>query len=217
MHLPEKPNVLAEKIIETKNYFPELNESAIEKLIAYCRWIWETNQKINLVSRKDVANLYERHLWYSLAGIKFWNPIEGSSAIDVGTGGGFPGIPLAIAFPNVSFTLLDSTRKKIEAIDNILNTLNIVNVRTVWQRAEEHPEKYDCVWGRGVSSPPEFYCLVAHLLIHKNAPVYYLTGGSKENVEEWKKTRLRIKVQNLHPILPTTFFETKFLLTLRPK
>ncbi len=210
-------DVLPERIEETKRLFPELDDEKLNKLSAYCRLVWEINKRINLVSRKDVVGLYERHLWYSLAAIKYWNPKPGSTAIDIGTGGGFPGVPLAIAFPEVSFTLLDSTRKKIESIDSMLKEIRVYNARTLWQRAEEHAEKYDCVWGRGVSSPPEFFHLAFPLLNRKSDDVCYLTGGSKDDLRAWKKSKMRIEARNLHAVLPFAFFETKFLLFLRSK
>lgn len=205
---------LPERIEETKHLFPELDDDKIDKLSAYCRLVWEANKRVNLVSRKDAVHLYERHLWNSLAAIKYWKPKPGTTAIDVGTGGGFPGVPLAISFPDVSFTLLDSTRKKIESIDAMLKEIGVFNARPLWQRAEEHPEKYDCVWGRGVSVPPDFFRLAAPLLNCKAAPVCYLTGGSDDDIKAWKKAKIRVEAHNLHAVLPHTFFETKFLLFL---
>ncbi|MCS7084920.1 MAG: 16S rRNA (guanine(527)-N(7))-methyltransferase RsmG [Bacteroidia bacterium] len=205
-----------ERIEETRRLFPELDEDQIARLTAYCRWVWETNQKINLVSRKDAAHLYERHLWFSLAAVKFWRPRPGATAVDVGTGGGFPGIPLAIAFPKVAFTLLDSTRKKIERLDGMLKDLNILNVRTVWGRAEDHPEIYDYVWGRGVCAPPDFFRLTLPLSRRKKGSIAYLTGGSQEDLAAWRKF-VRVDAHPLVSVVPTPFFETKFLLFLSSK
>ncbi|MBQ9339169.1 MAG: 16S rRNA (guanine(527)-N(7))-methyltransferase RsmG [Paludibacteraceae bacterium] len=110
----------------------------------------EWNAKINVISRKDIDNLYEHHILHSLAIAKWLNFTSGSEVLDVGTGGGFPGIPLAIMFPEVKFTLIDSVGKKIRVATEIATAAGISNVRCIQERAEEEKGKYDFVISRAV-------------------------------------------------------------------
>jgi 16S rRNA (guanine527-N7)-methyltransferase len=131
-------------------YFPELNEeqrARMEKLGAlYADW----NAKINVISRKDIDNLYEHHVLHSLGITKMLHFKPGSSVMDIGTGGGFPGIPLAILFPDVQFHLLDSIGKKIKVATAVAESLGLKNVTTVQCRAEEEKGKFDFIVSRAV-------------------------------------------------------------------
>lgn len=148
----------------TEKYFPALSPvqhrqfSLLPSL--YARW----NEKINVVSRKDIDNFDVNHLLHSLAIAKFINFRPGSSVIDVGTGGGLPGIPLAIFFPDVKFTLVDSVAKKIKVAEAIASEAGLKNVTTISARAESVKGKYDFVTGRAVTGTGQFIRLTRHLV-----------------------------------------------------
>jgi 16S rRNA (guanine527-N7)-methyltransferase len=138
------------EIIE--KYFTSLSENQIEAFKQlgplYRKW----NDRINVISRKDIDHLYLRHVLHSLAIAKYIAFIPGQTVLDIGTGGGFPGIPLAILFPETNFTLVDSIQKKIRVVETVINTLKLTNVRAEQNRAENISEKYDFVVSRAVAS-----------------------------------------------------------------
>ncbi|MDR2402334.1 MAG: 16S rRNA (guanine(527)-N(7))-methyltransferase RsmG, partial [Cytophagales bacterium] len=131
-------------------YFPSLNEEQSEKIKKLGKLYNFYNEQVNLISRKDIKNLYEHHILHSLAIGKIVNFEEKTRVIDVGSGGGLPGIPLAILFPQTSFILIDSIKKKINIVNSIIQDLKMQNVTTVWDRVEKCKEKFDYVVGRGV-------------------------------------------------------------------
>ena len=131
--------------------FPDLEDIQIEQFSKlnkiYCDW----NNKVNIISRKDIDNIYERHVLHSLVIAKFIKFNKGTTVLDLGTGGGFPGIPLSIIFPEVNFILVDSIRKKIVVVDEIVNELRLRNVKSEWSRAENLDYKYDFLVTRAVA------------------------------------------------------------------
>ncbi|MEH6779747.1 16S rRNA (guanine(527)-N(7))-methyltransferase RsmG, partial [Maribacter arcticus] len=129
----------AETIFE---YFPNLSENQKEQFEKLEELYKDWNQKINVVSRKDIDELYLRHVLHSLGIAKFISFNDGSKILDVGTGGGFPGIPLAILFPEVHFTLVDSIGKKIKVVDEVIEGLQLSNVKTINARVEEIPGQF---------------------------------------------------------------------------
>jgi 16S rRNA (guanine527-N7)-methyltransferase len=165
-----------------EQYLPgQLTPSQVALLVQAEVLYHEWNAKINLISRTDIDHLAERHLLHSLLMLRFARLPAGAQVLDIGTGGGLPGLPLAIAHPEVQFTLLDSTRKKLTAVQGIADTLGLQNVRTVWQRAEEHTQQYDYVTGRAVTAIPAFWQLAGPRIRtrkspHLNPGVLYLTG-----------------------------------------
>jgi len=138
------------------NYFPNLSEKQkkhFEELSGlYAGW----NSKINVISRKDIGNFYERHVLHSLGIAKVISFKPETKILDVGTGGGFPGIPLAILFPDCEFHLADSIGKKIKVVNAIAENLGLKNVKGIWSRAEELKEKYHFVVSRAVAELPQF-------------------------------------------------------------
>jgi 16S rRNA (guanine527-N7)-methyltransferase len=197
-----KENFNASDLFE---YFPSLTENQISifnQLIPLYRF-W--NQKINLISQNDIENLFIRHILHSLAIAKIVGFRIGEKIIDVGTGGGFPGIPLAIMFPDSDFTLIDSIGKKIKVVEEIVNSLNLHNVSPLKARSNEIKGRYEFVTGRAVTAFPKFYEDVKHL-IPINGKIIYLKGGNfDEEISGYKS----LKVYQISDFFKNEFFETK--------
>lgn len=178
-----------------------------EKLFTLEELYKEWNSKINLVSRKDIENLAERHILHSLAIVKIISFKAGTKIMDAGTGGGLPGIPLAIYFPNCSFTLVDSIGKKIRAASDIAEKLELKNVACICKRIEFVNEKFDFIIGRAVAPLDEFYPLVKNKILphSKNSllnGILYLKGNDSND---------KIKGTNKIRIFPIRyFFEEEF-------
>ena len=198
-----------------EKYFPELSYEQKLKLKELKSNYKDWNQKINVISRKDIDNFYERHVLHSLAIAKVVTFENESRIIDVGTGGGFPGLPLAILFPNANFTLLDSIGKKLKVIDEIASKLEIYNIETVHSRIEDISIKCDYIISRAVTNLPKFINLTKHLF-KKNEQsktrIFYLKGGDFEN--ELKQIHQKSKVIDLNQIFAEEFFETKKLIEI---
>ncbi|HYQ57398.1 MAG TPA: 16S rRNA (guanine(527)-N(7))-methyltransferase RsmG, partial [Draconibacterium sp.] len=137
-------------------YFSHLTESQLEQFFQLEPLYAEWNAKINVISRKDFSEFYERHVLHSLGIAKFIRFEANTKVLDVGTGGGFPGIPLAILFPEVQFHLVDSIGKKIKVVNGVANALGLKNVMAEQVRAEALTEKYDFVVSRAVTRLPDF-------------------------------------------------------------
>ena len=134
--------------------FPDLNEKQIIQLSSL-KNIYETwNNKINVISRKDIENIYIRHILHSLSIAKFIKFKRDATILDLGTGGGFPGIPLAIIFPDSNFILVDSIRKKIDVVDEVVKELELKNINSQWSRAEDLDYSYDFLVTRAVAKMP---------------------------------------------------------------
>ena len=137
------------------NYFPDLSKNQIEQFSKLGSLYADWNNKINVISRKDIGSLYLRHVLHSLSIAKFIEFTKGTLIVDVGTGGGFPGIPLAILFPDCKFHLVDSVKKKIRVVDAISNDLGLKNVTTQSKRIEDLNDKFDFVLTRAVAEMPK--------------------------------------------------------------
>ena len=137
-------------------YFPDLNTTQKEKIKQLQPLYADWNAKINVISRKDFSEFYERHVLHSMSIARFVKFKEGTKILDVGTGGGFPGIPLAIMFPGVGFHLVDSIGKKIKVVNGIIQSLQLKNVTAEKIRAEQINDKFDFVVSRAVTRLPEF-------------------------------------------------------------
>ena len=144
--------------------FPDISSAEWTKLIEICERINEWNTKVNLVSRKDVDHLVPNHLLVSISILLIRQFSAGESIIDVGTGGGFPGLPLAILCPDAKFTLLDSNMKKMAVVNDIVKSMKLPNVEVVRARAEDVRESYDFILGRAVAAIPKFLSFSSHFL-----------------------------------------------------
>ena len=147
-------------MIELKKYFPNLSQDQLGKFKKLVPIYKDWNSKVNLISRRDIENLFTNHILHSLSIVKFLEFKTSTSILDVGTGGGFPGIPLAIYFPNVNFTLLDSIGKKIKVVESVSKDLSLFNVNAINDRVENHYDKYDFILSRAVAKMDKFYSLV---------------------------------------------------------
>ncbi|MBR2947051.1 MAG: 16S rRNA (guanine(527)-N(7))-methyltransferase RsmG [Bacteroidales bacterium] len=165
--------ITCEKIFR---YFPELTEEQKGQFRALGALYREWNSKINVISRKDIDQLYLHHVLHSMAIARYMieNGINARKIIDVGTGGGFPGIPLAITFPHIEFTLCDSISKKIKVVTEISNSIGLKNITPKWGRSEDLKGEYDFVVSRGVTTLKNFIPLVKHLY---TKGIIYLKGG----------------------------------------
>ena len=199
-------------------YFPELSDQQRDQFAAlgdlYAHW----NERVNLVSRKDFEHLYERHILHSLGIAKVHAFAPGSRIVDVGTGGGFPGIPLAILFPESRFHCIDGIGKKIAAVQGVIDGLGLKNASAEQVRSEDHKAKYDFIVSRAVTTLPEFLKATKHLVPNTKqvlgkhrepmrSGLIYLKGG--ELADELRPLRYSIRVTELREFFIEEFFATK--------
>ena len=168
-----------------KKYFPQLSAKQIEQFTALNALYHDWNAKINVISRKDIDNLYEHHVLHSLDIAKRINFREGTNILDFGTGGGFPGIPLAILFPEANFKLIDGTGKKVRVAQEVANAIGLENVLPVHLRGEEEKGKFDFIVSRAVMPLPDLIKIVKKNIAcdqHNVLPngVIVLKGGNLE-------------------------------------
>jgi 16S rRNA methyltransferase gidB len=191
-------------------YFPEITDEQKQQFEKLEKLYTEWNEKINVISRKDMDGLYEKHILHSLGIAKVMPFADGTKVLDVGTGGGFPGIPLAILFPEVSFTLIDSIGKKIKVVEAVSEGLGLKNVTTVHGRVEKLKEKFHFVVSRAVTQMPEFLRWLKgkfekEQFNEKHNGVLYLKGG--DLAEEL--AGLRCEIFQLKNYFEEEFFDTK--------
>lgn len=174
-------------------YFPELTNKQQEQFAALYDLYVDWNSKINVISRKDIENLYEHHVLHSLAIAKFINFQDDTNILDFGTGGGFPGIPLAIMFPNANFKLIDGTGKKIKVANEVANAIGLENVLPQHKRGEEEKGKFDFIVSRAVMPLPDLMRIVRKNIAADNHNtlengVIVLKGGNlQEELQPFKK------------------------------
>jgi 16S rRNA (guanine527-N7)-methyltransferase len=196
---------------EVFKYFPNLTDIQQQQFTALQEIYTDWNTKINVISRKDIEELYTRHVLHSLGIAKVISFKEGTKVLDVGTGGGFPGIPLAILFPEVQFHLIDVIAKKIKVVNEVANTLQLQNVKAEQMRAENVTGSYDFIVSRAVTNMPDFVKWVKYKVTKKQNHdlkngVLYLKGGDlTEELLDFPKATL----YNLSDYFDNEFFETK--------
>ena len=202
---------------KVSKYFTELSSKQRAQISELERLYNDWNLKINVVSRKDIEQIYLRHVLHSMCIAKFISFKANANVIDVGTGGGFPGIPLAILFPEVNFTLVDSIGKKLKVVEEVVSGLNLSNVKTVHSRAEDLTSgQFDFVVSRAVAYMPTFVHWTQHLLSKKNRHqiangILYLKGG---DLEEELSSFPQSQIYNLTDWIPEEEFQTKKLVYL---
>lgn len=198
-----------------QKYFPNLSPDQINQFDALYGLYQNWNSQINVISRKDIDLLYERHILHSLGIAKVCEFLPNQSILDVGTGGGFPGIPLAILFPETQFLLVDSIGKKIKVVNEVSSAIGLQNLKAIHSRAEQVDEKFDFIISRAVTQLKDFYPWIkgkfnkASKTDFKNG-VLYLKGGDLE--QELEDSQLKnIKLFPLTDYFEEEFFETKYV------
>lgn len=197
------------------NYFPELTEQQKEQFRAMEELYGYWNAQINVISRKDFQFFAERHVLHSLGIAKVISFKDNTSILDVGTGGGFPGVPLAVMFPNCQFHLVDSTAKKIKVVNEVVSALGLTNVKAEAIRAEKLEDEYEFVVSRAVTRLAPFIRWieknVSRNSFHDLANgILYLKGGDLE--EEIAETGRKVRIFELNDYFSEAFFETKKVL-----
>jgi len=193
-------------------YFPDLTETQIEKFTRLEELYQDWNSKVNVISRQDIDTLYERHVLHSLGIAKVMQFKSGTSVLDVGTGGGFPGIPLAIMFPDTQFHLVDSIGKKIRVVQEIATALDFKNVKAEQIRAERLEDTYEFVVSRAVTRITPFVGWVRKNISRNSFHslrngILYLKGG--DLTEELAELNMKTRTYDLSDYFKEEFFETK--------
>ena len=193
-------------------YFPNLTSSQVDSFAALFRLYNEWNERINVISRKDMENFYERHVLHSLGIAKVLSFQQGTKVMDIGTGGGFPGIPLAILFPETNFLLIDSIGKKIKVVNEVVQAIDLKNVRAIQSRAEDVNEQFDFVVCRAVIALPAFLVWSMKNIRKGNSNqlengILYLKGGELQN--ELAPIKQPVRIFDLSQYFEEEFFKTK--------
>ncbi|MEX1187881.1 MAG: 16S rRNA (guanine(527)-N(7))-methyltransferase RsmG [Bacteroidia bacterium] len=201
-----------------RNYFPDLTDAQIKQFVMLPDLYTEWNAQINVISRKDIMELEVRHVLHSLAIARFLHFAPGTRILDIGTGGGFPGIPLAIYFPDCKFTLCDSIAKKIKVVDAVAQALGLDNIQTHMGRVEKIEEKFDFIVSRAVAPLPELLTWTYNKIrkdqrnVMRNGWIC-LKGG--DLVEEATMTRKDFQILPVQTWFREEFFETKRIVYIK--
>ena len=198
-----------------KKYFPHLSAKQIEQFTALDALYHDWNSKINVISRKDIDNLYEHHILHSLAIAKYITFREGTNVLDFGTGGGFPGIPLAIFFPEANFKLIDGTGKKVRVAQEVADAIGLENVLPAHLRGEEEKGKFDFIVSRAVMPLPDLMKIVKKNIApdqHNTLPngVIVLKGGNLN--DELKPYKKIVEKTELSQWCDEEWFKEKYLI-----
>jgi 16S rRNA (guanine527-N7)-methyltransferase len=198
-------------------YFPALDSLQYSRFEQLLRLLPRLNQKVNVISRKDVAHLEERHILHSMVIAKLFAFPVGATVIDAGTGGGFPGIPLSILFPETRFTLVDSTRKKISLVRESIEELGLGNVTARWERVEELDIQADFVVSRAVTAFPILYAWTWKLIRKGNQGsdngLIAMKGGELDS--ELEGFRQRVRLFPVSDFYEEPFFSGKTIVYLK--
>jgi 16S rRNA (guanine527-N7)-methyltransferase len=199
-----------------EKYFDGLSDIQRSQFEALGRLYPEWNEKINVISRADIDSLYIRHILHSLAIAKFNLLAESENILDVGTGGGFPGIPLAVMYPKKKFTLIDSIGKKISVVKDIAEKIGLKNVTALQIKSNMFQETFDTIVSRAVTAFPNFVKQTKNNLIKSpSARIVYLKGGDFE--EEIAPFKNKCEIFNISEVFEDDFFETKKIIVFKPK
>ena len=193
-------------------YFPNLSETQKKQFILLHDNFIEWNHKINLISRKDTEHFFEKHILHSLAIVKFIQFEPNTSILDVGTGGGMPGLPLAILFPKCQFFLVDSIAKKIRVVGELAYDLDLKNVTFKHERAESIPQSFDFVVSRAVAPIKKIDGWVKHKLKKESVnsmPNGYIFLKGGDLTEEIKESKLEVAETSISDYYSEEFFDTK--------
>ena len=198
-----------------KKYFPQLTPKQEEQFVALDALYHDWNAKINVISRKDIDNLYEHHILHSLAIAKYINFREGTNVLDFGTGGGFPGVPLAIFFPEANFKLIDGTGKKVRVAQEVADAIGLENVLPSHLRGEEEKGKFDFIVSRAVMPLPDLMKIVKKNIAsdqHNVLPngIIVLKGGNLD--EELKPYKNIAEKTELSQWFDEEWFKEKYLI-----
>lgn len=198
-------------------YFPNLTARQQEQIRQLEDCYREWNAKINVISRKDMDSFYLHHVLHALA-LAVDAPFQsGDKVLDVGTGGGFPGIPLAILFPEVSFTLCDSIGKKIKVVEAVSQALGLTNVTPVWSRVEQLPDTYDYIVSRAVTELKQFMPFVKGRW--KNSILYLKGGDLEEEISDCVRScnlkRKQFECREINQLFQEPFFDGKKIVIIK--
>lgn len=199
-------------------YFPDLSEVQIAQFEQLGSLYEEWNAQINVISRKDTDHFYERHVLHALAISKVMEFADGSKILDIGTGGGFPGIPLAILYPKCDFLLVDSIGKKIKVVNEVAAAVGLTNVRAIHDRAENVKEQFDFIVSRAVTAMPKFLGWTKGKFLKENKNplkngILYLKGGDLK--EEMSTVMKAVQYFDIAQHFEGEFFETKKVVYVR--
>lgn len=204
-------------MVYIEKYFPKLSGKQKEQFAALYDLYVDWNSKINVISRKDIENLYLHHVLHSLSIAKYIDLKPGTTVLDVGTGGGFPGVPMAVFFPEVKFVLLDSIGKKVRVAREVSEAIGLTNVEFIHSRMEDEKRKFDFVVSRAVMQLPELVKRVRKNVSNKNSNaipngLICLKGGDLD--EELMPFKNKVETLSLSTWFEEPFFETKQLVYL---
>ncbi len=200
---------------EILKYFPDITEKQKQQYAALYDLYKDWNEKINVISRKDIENLYTHHVLHSLAIVKTLSFRPGTKVLDFGTGGGFPGIPLAIMFPEVEFKMIDGTGKKIRVVNEVASAIGLENINAVHLRGEEEKGKYDFVVSRAVMPLPDLMKIIKKNFLKEGRNslpngLICLKGGNVEG--EMKPYRKIAEAMEISSWFKDDWFNEKFVI-----
>lgn len=204
-----------------KKYFPKLTGIQINQYDKLWELYQDWNKKINVISRKDIDNLYINHVLHSLCIAKYIKFLPETKVLDLGTGGGFPAIPLAIMFPEVRFTAVDGTRKKIMVVQEVADALGLSNIKAVHARAEEHKEQFEFVVTRAVATADKLVAWTERSIDFDNQRhaqpngIIALKGGNVSSETKMLSKKSYTETTPLVSLIPESAYEEKYLLYIQ--